>query len=257
MLQTTTDKQMILQQQTSAELDVQIATAKKYPRDEKRSIESSKKSATVSKDVASSCTYTLPRAGKNITGPSIRLAEIVGQAWGNLHAATRIISNDGKYITTQAVAWDLESNTRFNVENRKKITDKNGRVFNEDLQVLTANASASIALRNAIFKAIPKSIIYEVYNHAMIFLAGNSNANGNSDFSSKVENCINTFIDYGYTENEILKFLNRKSKNEMTKDDLIMMHGIVTRIREGDVEIEKALSVNEDEEQQNSHLEDI
>ena len=47
--------------------------------------------ATIDAEVAGSCFYKLSRGGKTIEGPSVRLAEIVASAWGNLKFGARII----------------------------------------------------------------------------------------------------------------------------------------------------------------------
>src|SRR5580692_8587501 len=138
-----------------AEIDTQIATAKAYP----RSVALFKKKAlglaTEDQDTAESCFYAVPRGGKKIEGPSIRLAEIVGYSWGNLNYGSRIIADDGKMVTAQGVCHDLESNVRASVEINRRVTNKQGKRYNDDLVILTSNAAAAIALRNAIFKVVP------------------------------------------------------------------------------------------------------
>jgi hypothetical protein len=67
------------------ELDIQINTAKAYPRSVKSFLEEAKMLATANQETAASCFYSLPRKDKNgkqvqITGPSIRLAEIAAYA---------------------------------------------------------------------------------------------------------------------------------------------------------------------------------
>ena len=40
---------------------------------------------------------------------------------------------------------------------------KEGRRFSQDMQTVTENAASSIALRNAIFKVIPRSYVEDLY----------------------------------------------------------------------------------------------
>ena len=63
-----------------AEIDVQITTAKRYPRSVTAFRREAEEMATLDEETAGSMFYVLPRAGKNIEGPSVRLAEIVGSA---------------------------------------------------------------------------------------------------------------------------------------------------------------------------------
>src|SRR5687768_2626442 len=93
-----------------AEIDTQIATAKAYPRSITAFIEKATSIATLNENVAGSCAYALPRGGKSLEGPSVRLAEIVCSSYGNIRTGARVISNDGKIITAQGVCHDLETN---------------------------------------------------------------------------------------------------------------------------------------------------
>ncbi len=161
-----------------AELDMQITTAKAYPRNPDDFIQFATQLATQDEETAQSCFYCLTRKSKDgkvteIKGASIRLAEIAAASWGNLHAASRIVENDGKAITAEGVAWDLERNVRISSQVKRSIvTTNSGATYSHDMQILTGNAASSIALRNAIFKVIPKALIDRVYEKALQFAVG-------------------------------------------------------------------------------------
>ncbi len=138
-----------------AEIDLQISTAKKYPRDLARVKSKMISFATLDEETAESCFYTLPRDGKTIQGPTVRLAEIAVACYTNLRAASRIISNDGRVITSQAACHDLENNTLISVEVQRRITTKQGKTYSEEMQVTAGNAANAIAFRNAVFKVVP------------------------------------------------------------------------------------------------------
>src|SRR3954451_2190446 len=75
-----------LDAQTRGEIDIQIATAHRFPRSVKKSLQEALSLATVDEDTAGACGYELPaRAGSDsnepIKGPSIRLAEIFASCW--------------------------------------------------------------------------------------------------------------------------------------------------------------------------------
>ena len=74
-----------------ANVDSQVATAKRYPRDIRRSIDNSVVMATMNQDTARSCSYALPRGGKPITGPSVHLAKIIVSNWGNIRTEAKVI----------------------------------------------------------------------------------------------------------------------------------------------------------------------
>ena len=59
-----------------ANVDVQVSTAKKYPRNLTRCVDNSMALATMDKETAQTMGYALPRGGKPITGPSVHLAKL-------------------------------------------------------------------------------------------------------------------------------------------------------------------------------------
>lgn len=224
-----------------AELDIQISTAKAYPRDEQKAVEKAINRVTMTREVAESCIYCLIRKGKDgnteIKGGSIRLAEIMATCWGNLHNAVRIVENDGKFITAQGMSWDLESNVKMPAEVKRKITGKDGRTFSEDMQGITANAACSIALRNAIFRSIGKAIVDIVYDAAVKHAVGDQKT-----FSSRRQEIFNRFNKMGIETQKIFDFFGKASLEEFDQDDIVDLIGIGTAIKEGTLKIDKAFS---------------
>jgi len=146
-----------------SEVEAQLQAAHRYPRSVKRYLDEALALVTMTEDVAESCLYALPRDGKMIAGPSVRMAEICASAYGNLHIGSRIIEEGETSVVAQGIAWDLQKNVRFSVEVRRRITTKTGKRYGDDMIITTGNAAASIALRNAIFRVIPRSLIQPVY----------------------------------------------------------------------------------------------
>jgi hypothetical protein len=128
-----------------SEIDIQIATAKNYPRNIKQALAKAMELISMNENVAASCCYALPRRekvlingkfefqNKAIEGPSVRLAEIICSVYGNLRSGARIISKEASSITAQGICHDLESNNCISVEVKRRIIDRAGKAFNEDL----------------------------------------------------------------------------------------------------------------------------
>src|SRR4051794_13584258 len=76
---------------TRGEIDMQIRTARAYPRNITTFKREALALACLDEETASSMFYVVPRGGKMIEGPSIRMAEIVGSAFGNLRYGARIV----------------------------------------------------------------------------------------------------------------------------------------------------------------------
>jgi hypothetical protein len=59
---------------------------------------------------AEAATYTIPRGGKQITGPSIRFAEAALRSLGNVHVRTTITYEDAEKRIGEVTVVDLEAN---------------------------------------------------------------------------------------------------------------------------------------------------
>lgn len=208
-----------------AEIDMQISTAKAYPRSITTFLQRAKGIATISEDVATSCTYTLPRGGKNLTGPSVRLAEILVSQYQNVRCAARVIANDGKTITAQGVCHDLENNVSISVEVKRSITNKYGKPYSEDMQVVTGNAACAIAFRNAVFKVIPAAVVKPLHEEIKLVAKGTAET-----LPARRDKCINYLKEKGVKESRILDLFDLKKMNDIDLDMLQDLRGMCSAI---------------------------
>jgi len=210
--------------------------------------------ATMDEETAQSCFYVLPRKDKDgvrveIKGPSIRLAEIMANAWGNIHAATRIVENDGKHITAEGVAWDLEKNVKVSMQNKVSIIfgqkgGKGGYTANADMQTMLSNAASAKALRNAIFKVIPKALVNRVYERAMVASVGDTKS---SSINAKVREVFDKLAKMGIDKDMILEYYERPTMNDITPDDLRSLIGVGTAIKDKMISVDDVFKVQKEE----------
>jgi hypothetical protein len=163
-----------IHQVAAAEIDQQVATARRFPRDAIKAKADSMAIATRNQETATACFYLLKRGSKRIIGPSIRLAEILCQNWGNLRCDTRIEEIGRTRLTAASAVWDLERNVLVIMRSQRGITYSHGGRYNEDMITTTANAAASIAFRNAVFKLIPPDIIDAIFQKCQDVSAGSA-----------------------------------------------------------------------------------
>lgn len=230
----TTPQISVVESQERANIDMLIATAKKYPRDIVRVKRNMEAMATLDEDTAESCNYHLERNGKSIDGPSVRMAEIAVATYQNIRCGSRVISNDGKVITGQAFCHDLENNTFIAWETQRRITDKSGRTYGEDMQVVTGNAASAIAFRNAVFKVIPGALIKPVAEKARQVAVGDLKT-----LSERRTRALKKFASIGVKETQVLAFLGRSSIELVDIADVEKLFGVFTAIREGSTTIEE------------------
>lgn len=229
----------VLQALNRAEIDIQIATAKQYPRDINAVLNKIATYATMDRETAEDCFYVLRREDKQgnvnvIEGLSVRMAEIIAGAWGNLRVQARIIGNDGRQITAQAICHDLETNFAVSKEVKRSIVTKKGYTFSEDMQVVTGNAACSIALRNAVLTVIPKAVTKRIINDVKQVALGQS-----IDLEQSRQNVIQYFAKLGVKQDQLFLYLGVKSAQEIDKQKIFELRATANAIKEGTTTVEE------------------
>ena len=217
-----------------SEIDVQIATAKQYPRNLAQVLKNIETLATMDEETAGQCFYILRRQGKAIEGPSVRMAEIIASSWGNIRVQARIIANDGKMITAQGICHDLESNYAVSSEVKRRITDKNGKTYSEDMQVVTGNAACAIAMRNALFKVVPAALVKKVMAKAKLVSIGKANS-----LEESRQKMLDYFKKLGVEDKNIFDYLSISKIDEIDTDMLVELRGLANAIKEGTTTVQE------------------
>jgi hypothetical protein len=220
-----------------SEHDIKVTTAKKYPRSMRAFKNSALEMATLDENIAASCFYVLPRGGGKIEGPSVRLAEILGSAYGNVSFGSRIVACDSSWITAQGVCYDYEKNVSACIEVRRRITDKNGNKFKDDMIQVTGRAACSIALREAIFKVIPRALWNDVYEQSRTTSVGK----GKTMQQMRVD-CMAAWKKAGADEKQLLDFFGLKGIEDVTMEHLIELRGMWTAMKDEGIGVDRILS---------------
>jgi len=222
-----------------SEVDMQIATAKKFPRDIQEALVRIQTLATLDEETAGDCFYTLRRGngGQVIEGLSVRFAEIIAGAWGNLRAQARIIGNDGRTITAQGVCHDLETNFAVSVEVKRRITDKYGKTYNEDMQVVTGNAACAIAFRNAVLKVVPKSVTKKIIENVKQVAIGKA-----MDLETSRTNMVAYFGKLGVSQAALFSYLGVRRVADINAQMIFELRGLANALKEGTTTIAETFS---------------
>lgn len=219
---------------TRAEVDIAIATAKAYPRNVRNAVKNAMEMAGATPQVASEMRYVLPRSGRDVEGPTIRLAEIIGSCWGNIRYDAQVIEEADSYLVARASCHDLESNVQIAVTVRRRILDRNGRRYNEDMVGVTGQAACAIALRNAIFKVIPMGVTRQVYDYAMNVAFGKAQA-----LDQRRDKALAYFRSMGVTPDRLVAALGVDDVSRIGLDELKTLLGWRNALTEGETTIEE------------------
>lgn len=236
----------IVYEQDKAAIDVQISTAKAYPRNITKATTNAVAIATLDFESADRCNYALKRGDKIITGPSVHLAKILAQCWGNMRIDAKVVSIDDRQITSEAVCFDLENNLAIKTQIKRSIMQhewingkRSGRMIrmNDDMITVIGNASNSIAMRNAILSVIPRGVVDKAYNAVKRLIAGE--LNDKDKLTAATKKTFDYFKDtYGVTEKEVLDAIKKAAVEHITPDDIVILRGFETAIKGGDSSFE-------------------
>lgn len=236
------DAQSVIQMDAieKANVDVQVATAKQFPRNITRAMQNSIVMATIDPETAQTMRYALPRGGKPITGPSVHLAKLIVSNWGNIRAEAKVVQITDSQVVSRGTCWDLENNVATAIEVRRNIKGKNGQRFSDDMITVVGNAANSIAYRNAVFSVIPKAVTDKVYKAAQQCITGD--LSDEAKLLQKRTNCLKFFNDeYGITEEEVIKLCGKQTVNQIKADEIALMLGIYQSLKDGDTTVEEVL----------------
>jgi hypothetical protein len=233
-------------------LDKQVATAKKYPRKLGEVRDEALSMACMSRRIAETMFYTLERKNKKtgevtfIRGPSIRLAEVLVSAWGNLRCEARIAGEEQKYVVAEGVAFDLQKNTAMREEVKRRITYKNGGRYNADLIAVTAAAAKSIALRNAVMRIIPRGLIDECLHGAENIVL----SEGGKSLEDVRDGVFRYFESVGVTDKQVLASVGLATKDDFRRQNVLDLIGFANRVRDKEITVADfiAIGTNKDAE---------
>lgn len=150
-----------------AQIDSQVATAKQYPRELARFKQRAMQMATLDGETAESCVYCRPVGKENgkqkfAEGPSVRMAEIVATCYGNIRVAARIVEQTPRYVICEGACHDLETNFAAKAEVKESTVDRNNQPYSERQSALIAKVCLSKAMRDAIFRVVPRALMKPV-----------------------------------------------------------------------------------------------
>jgi len=237
-----------LEQIERASIDIQIATAKKYPRSMAKFYERATAMVTFDAETAASCLYRRPVGKENgkvtyAEGESVRLAEIVAASFGNIRVAGRITEMEPRHVKAQGVAFDLETNTAYTAEVVESTVNKYGQPFSERMRVVVSKSAQSKAIRDAIFRVIPKSLCKSLVIKAKEVAKGDAKT-----FEARRKAVVEWIKTLKIDAKRVWDAIGIKGEADIDVSVLLLLAGLKTAIEEGDCTIDEAFPKAETEQ---------
>jgi len=211
------------------EVQAAIVAAKRFPRDQKLAFDRIMQ-ACDRVSLAEQAMYSYTRGGQEVTGPSIRLAETIAQAWGNIQFGFAEVEQVTGASEVIAYCWDVETNTRraisFKVQHVRDTKKGSYTLTNaRDVYELVAN-QASRRVRNCVLAVIPGDVVEAAIARCERTLTSQG------EIEKKRANVAKAFADLGVTQDDIERRLGKRL-DAMSHVDYLSLRKIYASLKDG------------------------
>ena len=219
-----------------------IYIAKQFPRD-LMVVTARMRAACSRRALAEAATYSYPRGGQTVTGPSIRLAEALAAAYENIEAGWRELARHKDRATgitsSECVAFcfDKEANVRreiqFSVPHiREKKRGDEALTGERDIYELCANM-ASRRIRACILQVLPGFLVDEALELCEETLR---KADGGKPIADRVRDMAAKFAELGVTR-EMLEENMGHPLEQCVYAELVKLGRTFNALRDGQVRV--------------------
>jgi hypothetical protein len=236
--QATSTGAMVETERAIAEVQAAIMLAKRFPRDKVTAVDQILTQCTRI-SLAESAIYSYPKGGQEITGPSIRLAEVIAQSWGNFQFGWDELSRREGMSEILAFAWDVETNVRRTMKfvvRHWRDTKKGGYAIKDerDIYELCAN-QAQRRVRACILNTIPGDV-----TEAAVAQCDETIKLKSPVTAESIQRLLGAFEEFGVSKAQIEKRLGRKvGVDSMNAAVMAQLRKIYTGIRDGMSKVEE------------------
>lgn len=232
------------------EVQAAMVVAKRFPRDETEAYSRIMK-ACKRRSLAESAVYEYRRGGQAVTGPSIRLAEVLAQNWGNLDFGMIELEQNNGESKVMAYCWDLETNVRqtkiFSVPHWRS-TKSGGYALTDprDIYELVAN-QGSRRVRSCILGVVPKDIVDEA-----VAECGRTLKSGKEPISDRIRKMVSVFQEtFGVSKEALEKFAGCNTE-AFTEQTLLSLGRVYTALKDGAAKREDYFEIAKPDAAENS-----
>lgn len=231
-----------LQRIDRTEIDIQIATAKKYARSIEQFQKMAMTLATQDEEVAESCVYNRPVGTKIVngrkvmefaSGMSVRLAEIAASCYGNIRVAAMIVERTERFVRCRGMAFDVENNYASTSETVESTITRTGQPYSERMAVVVAKACLGKARRDAVFQVIPRGLLKPVETKVWAVLLGDRKS-----MKARIEAVMKWVKDSGIEPARVFAALGIRGEGDLGVRQLEVLTGLRTAIRDHETTID-------------------
>ncbi|MBR2314618.1 MAG: hypothetical protein IKA55_07160 [Akkermansia sp.] len=229
-----------------------IYIAKSFPRN-LNEVTARMRAACSRAALAEVATYSYPRGGQTVTGPSIRLAEALASAYGNIEAGWRELSrhtdalSGDTFSECEAFCFDKEANIRRKIQftvphvrDKKKGTER----LTSERDIYENNANmASRRIRACILQVLPGFLVDEALALCEETL---NNNNGGKPMCDRIREMVARFSELGVTQQMLEEHLEHPLE-QCVQAELVRLGRTFNALRDGQVRVSEVFQQSEPE----------
>lgn len=239
--------QLANQNREMARIQGEIFMAKQYPRDMERALKLIESDCS-NANLADKAVYRYARGGTEITGPSIRLAEVLARRMGNIRYGFEEVEQNEYRTVVRCYCFDIEANTqaeRTFVVPHMRHTRKGDYELTDPRDIYEAVANqAQRRVRACILEVIPGDIVDIAVNLCTETIEKKIHLDQNT--KNKI---VESFGQYGVTKKMIEARIQR-NMDAITAQHVVQLRQILKSIHDGIGKVENYFdfSIEEDPE---------
>jgi hypothetical protein len=222
------------------EVEAALIVAASRPRNEQKAYESIMTSCS-RPSLAEKGLFSFDRGGEAIEGETIKLAECMARAYGNLDFGWREVERFPGKSSVEAYCWDLQTNTKeritFDVAHFRDTKRGPKALTNErDIYEHIAN-HASRRVRKCIISLLPADIVEEAKRkcrETMVKHIGAASGTSKMDYAKKI---TDSFAELGVTHDMLRKYLGIEKVIAANEQQLAKLRGMYVALKEGHTSI--------------------
>jgi hypothetical protein len=177
--------------------------------------------------------FSFPRGGNTVSGPSIKMIEMIARNFKNLEWGTKILNRTETYAECLSYCWDLESNNRKSIpftvkfvrdtkQGPKPLTDE------RDIYELVQNYGQR-RVRSCIQTMIPVDIIEDAKAKVKETI---EKGEKHIPYQDRVRNMVMTFASDFQVSKEMIEARYNHSVDDISKEEMLELFGIANALRE-------------------------
>lgn len=227
-----------------SEIKGKMFLARQFPRDPERSLQAVLMECQRPK-LAEAAQYEYPKGDSVVTGPSIRLVEVLARHWGNIDSGVAEIDTHSDHTVVKAYAWDLENNISdektFTVQHVRTTKRGSYKLTDErDIYEMVANKAAR-RKRSCLLAVMPGWYV-EAALDACNETLRNSVTNGKT-IEEVREAVVAAFAEFGVSPDNIAAKLSRPI-DKLDPNDIVKLRHLYAAIKDGFVKAQDAFDLS-------------